>query len=173
MAKKVRTKSEAKRKNNRETFLFFLLGVAGVVIGVPLAMANHVDVEGGNNLLALIGIALAFFGVFFIFTTPFIWIWERQRIAKAYCPKCGMGYNYGSDVSWEVDETEVDPGHGVSSSTTSRYIKAKANVEFTCRCHECGHEREYTRKFTTGEYDRETGKLQNYNLEKEIKRIFR
>ncbi len=85
---------------------------------------------------------------------------SRAQIKRIYCENCGEKFNYDRDVQW------VKTGDEFGSD------KAKASVDFSCRCSHCDHTQEFTESFVTAQYDKEKNVWRTTDLAPRIRKYF-
>lgn len=161
MAKKISTPREKALKKN------ILAGLISGIIGIIAAPVSLILIQMSNEqdsqAFAFVGLALIVVAVTGIVSGGMFLFYESKRIKRSYCENCGEKLDYESDVSWEVVDEVI--------TSTQETATKKARVEFETKCHNCGHEKTFSQKFTTGHVNKE-GKVTHTNLNKACRNYF-
>lgn len=134
-------------------------GGVGFIVGLVLILVA-VGQNDGSVLLIVGGLVALFGGATFVGG-----VMETSRYHRTHCQACGHLLDV-EDTTY-LGMSVRDRG-GNTYSGTDR----KEEVQFDCKCPNCGRESSFSKSFTTGSVDK-NGNVKTENLESLIKRYWK
>ena len=150
------TVAEAKKKTRA------LIGLCAIIFGAFVVLFFFL-----HYLIALIWAVVAAGILLYLSVT-----WNQQT-KRNFCSDCGTRFDYEDGVSWEVTNVETKTMNTNSNSQSKQiYEKEVATVAFTCRCLNCGSEKNFTNKFDVTLWYTD-GTRRDFNIETAAKKYFK
>ncbi len=135
------------------------------IMSVGFAIGGALLITGVATLGTLVEIAciaLIIVGAVFLLL-GYIGFGILKKVKRSFCPKCHAQYIYNDDVEWfEADRTVGDR-------------KVDATLDITCVCHECGHEKQFTKKVEIARIVKDSAgneQIREHNVEHLARRLF-
>lgn len=138
--------------------------ILSIIIYVVITALAFIILGGGGVIFA-VGLPILF---------AMLFISEKKKIKRNFCPDCQAKYDFEADIHWSVIQSErVTRSSSSSSSRTASLIaEDKSLVRCECVCPNCGKVTEFNEKVTTCKYYSD-GNIQRTNLRECMRGYFK
>ncbi len=149
-------RKKAKIKSLISQFILAGISITFIAVGISKTISS--------SFYWLIMVAFGPIGILVSLTNFFE---DNRHINRIYCRKCGELLDYETDVEWDETDCGISSFSNANGTTTT----AKSRVTFHCVCHNCGTEKNFSKKFVIGTLDKKG--LKTNSLESQVKKYFR